>query len=102
MDRSEKIGLGVAIAGHAVLFGLLSVGFLATPNPAKVDLFAEGPTPKWALPLPEPVAGMPSNGLQRFGFDLDGLPPGATADGATLKFTAVSRGQAIEVEYRLE
>jgi DsbC/DsbD-like thiol-disulfide interchange protein len=75
---------------------------VATPTPAKVDLFAEGPTPKWALPLPEPVAGTPSSGLQRFGFDLDGLPPGATADGATLKFTAVSRGQAIEVEYRLE
>jgi hypothetical protein len=75
---------------------------VATPTPSKVDLFAEGPSPKWALPLPEPVAGTPSGGLQRFGFDLDGLPPGATADGATLKFTAVSRGQAIEVEYRLE
>ncbi|WEK43833.1 MAG: cell envelope biogenesis protein TolA [Candidatus Sphingomonas colombiensis] len=33
MDRAEKIGLGIAIAGHVVLFGLLSVGFLATPNP---------------------------------------------------------------------
>ena len=33
MERSEKIGLGVALGGHAVLFGLLSVGFLATPNP---------------------------------------------------------------------
>ena len=36
MDRAEKIGLGVALAGHLVLFGLLSVGFLATPNPAKL------------------------------------------------------------------
>jgi outer membrane biosynthesis protein TonB len=35
MDRAEKIGLGVAVVGHAVLFGLLSVGFLATPNPVK-------------------------------------------------------------------
>ncbi|NIJ22612.1 cell envelope biogenesis protein TolA [Sphingomonas japonica] len=33
MDRAEKIGLGLAAAGHIVLFGLLSVGFLATPNP---------------------------------------------------------------------
>jgi hypothetical protein len=33
MDRAEKTGLGIAIAGHVVLFGLLSVGFLATPNP---------------------------------------------------------------------
>ncbi|HVI98358.1 MAG TPA: cell envelope biogenesis protein TolA [Sphingomonas sp.] len=33
MDRAEKTGLGIAIAAHVVLFGLLSVGFLATPNP---------------------------------------------------------------------
>jgi len=36
MDRAEKVGLGVAVAGHVVLFGLLSVGFLATPNPDKL------------------------------------------------------------------
>jgi len=36
MQRAEKIGLGVAVAGHVVLFGLLSVGFLATPNPEKL------------------------------------------------------------------
>lgn len=33
MDRAERTGLGVAVVGHVVLFGLLSVGFLATPNP---------------------------------------------------------------------
>jgi outer membrane biosynthesis protein TonB len=33
IDRAERTGLGVAIVGHAALFGLLSVGFLATPNP---------------------------------------------------------------------
>ncbi|NYD88252.1 cell envelope biogenesis protein TolA [Sphingomonas melonis] len=37
MDRAEKIGLGVAVVGHIVLFGLLSVGFLATPNPQKLQ-----------------------------------------------------------------
>ncbi|KQM85000.1 cell envelope biogenesis protein TolA [Sphingomonas sp. Leaf23] len=36
MQKAEKIGLGVAVAGHVVLFGLLSVGFLATPNPKKL------------------------------------------------------------------
>jgi hypothetical protein len=36
MERGEKLALGVAVAGHAVLFGLLSVGFLATPNPLKL------------------------------------------------------------------
>lgn len=37
MDRAEKIGLGVATAGHVLLFGLLSAGFLATPNPLKLN-----------------------------------------------------------------
>ena len=37
MDRAEKLGLGAATAGHVVLFGLLSVGFLATPNPLKIE-----------------------------------------------------------------
>lgn len=37
MERAEKIGLGVATAGHILLFGLLSVGFLATPNPLKLN-----------------------------------------------------------------
>lgn len=37
MDRAEKIGLGTATAGHVILFGLLSVGFLATPNPSKIE-----------------------------------------------------------------
>ena len=37
MDRAEKIGLGVAIAGHALLFGLLSTRFLAAPPPMKVE-----------------------------------------------------------------
>ena len=37
MERSEKYGLGVAAAGHVVLFGLLSVGFLSTPNPLKLE-----------------------------------------------------------------
>lgn len=34
MDRAEQTGLGIAVAGHVALFGLLSVGFLATPNPS--------------------------------------------------------------------
>jgi len=37
MDRAEKTGLGVAVTGHVVLFGLLSVGFLATPNPSMLE-----------------------------------------------------------------
>lgn len=37
MERTEKIGLGVATAGHVLLFGLLSTGFLSTPNPLKLN-----------------------------------------------------------------
>ncbi|ODU22233.1 MAG: hypothetical protein ABS87_02465 [Sphingomonas sp. SCN 67-18] len=37
MDRTESTGLAVAITGHVVLFGLLSVGFLATPNPSRLQ-----------------------------------------------------------------
>jgi DsbC/DsbD-like thiol-disulfide interchange protein len=68
---------------------------------APVILFAEGPTAQWALPLPEPVAGAPA-GLQRFAFELDGLPPGETPEGATLRLTVVSGDKAIEVAFRLD
>jgi hypothetical protein len=37
MERSEKIGLGIATAGHVLLFGVLSAGFLSTPNPLKLN-----------------------------------------------------------------
>jgi len=68
---------------------------------AALALFAEGPTPQWALPLPEPIAGA-SAGQQRFAFELDGLPPGEKPDGATLRLTAVSGDKAIEVGFRLD
>jgi DsbC/DsbD-like thiol-disulfide interchange protein len=68
---------------------------IAAPEGTPVDLFAEGPTPEWSLPLPELTGN--ESGVQRFIFDLDGLPPGAHADGATLTFTAVSPNEAIEV-----
>ena len=74
---------------------------VAAPAGASLTLFAEGPTPQWALPLPEPVAGA-SAGQQRFAFELDGLPPGEKPDGATLRLTAVSGDKAIEVGFRLD
>ena len=69
---------------------------VAAPPDAKVELFAEGPTPDWALPIPSPVPGAP-DGLRRFAFDLDGLPPGASPKGATLRLTAATDEAAIEV-----
>src|SRR5262245_10738815 len=69
--------------------------------PAGADLFAEGPTQDWALPLPAAVAGGPA-GLQRFAFALDGAPPGAKYQGARLTLTAVAGQTAIEVAIRLD
>ena len=66
-----------------------------------VDLFVEGPTPQWALPVPERIAGAPA-GSQRFVFDLDGAPAGEAYRGATLTLTAVSPSGAIEVTTRLD
>ncbi len=38
MDRSEKIGLCVAVVGHVLLFGALSLGFLGAPElPKKIE-----------------------------------------------------------------
>ena len=74
---------------------------VAAPAGAPVVLFAEGPTAQWALPLPEPVAGAPA-GLQRFAFELDGLPPGEQASGAVLRLTAVAGDKAIEAGFRLD
>lgn len=71
------------------------------PAGTKPELFAEGPTPDWALPVPEPVAGAES-GSQRFSFALDGLPPGASPKGALLKLTASAGERAIETRFRLD
>jgi DsbC/DsbD-like thiol-disulfide interchange protein len=73
---------------------------LAAPAGASVDLFVEGPTPDWSLPLPE-QSGPPAP-VRRFTFDLDGLPPGAQAQGAALTFTVVSGDTAIEVLTHLD
>jgi DsbC/DsbD-like thiol-disulfide interchange protein len=74
---------------------------VATPPATPVELFAEGPTSDWSLPIPEPIVGAPT-GHQRFAFALDGLPPGAKAEGAVLTLTAVAGGHAIEARYRLD
>jgi DsbC/DsbD-like thiol-disulfide interchange protein len=77
---------------------------VAAPSGVPIDLFAEGPTADWALPLPEPSAAPPGNGAatRRFTFELDGLPPNAKADGAILTFTAISPVDAIEVQTHLD
>jgi len=74
---------------------------VAAPLGASVGLFAEGPNPEWALPVPREVPDPPP-GLHRFAFDVDGLPQGASIAGAVIKLTAVSGDKAIEVDARLD
>jgi DsbC/DsbD-like thiol-disulfide interchange protein len=74
---------------------------VAAPPAAEIALFAEGPTADWALPVPAAVDGAPK-GLQRFAFELDGAPPGASYDAARIVLTAVAGDAAIEVITRLD
>ena len=73
---------------------------VVTPDSREVNLFVEGPTPDWALPLPAPAASSPP-GVKRFSFELDGLPTGAKPDGATLKLTLVGGDKAYEFNVNL-
>ena len=75
---------------------------LKAPAGAPVDVFVEGPTPEWALPIPKPAPGAPE-GHRQFGFELDGLPPGVDPKGQfELTFTIVESGRAIEVVTHLD
>jgi len=82
---------------------------VTAPANVAVDLFAEGPSADWALPLPELMPGAPA-GTYRFAFPLDGLPPGGNANGAVIKLTATAGAKgtdkgadkAIEVSTRLD
>jgi DsbC/DsbD-like thiol-disulfide interchange protein len=74
---------------------------VAAPSGVPLALFAEGPTPEWALPLPDEVAG-PQPGVRRFAFDLDGIPPDAKGGPTNLTLTLVADKTAIEVTARLQ
>jgi DsbC/DsbD-like thiol-disulfide interchange protein len=74
---------------------------VAAPSSGSVDLFVEGPSSDWALPLPNPE-GAAAGGVQRFAFDLEGAPPGAKYEGAAITVTAVTAEDAIEVSAALD
>ncbi|MGY2811245.1 protein-disulfide reductase DsbD domain-containing protein [Bradyrhizobium sp. USDA 4506] len=73
---------------------------VSAPESRDLSLFVEGPTPDWALPVPKLVAQAPP-GVKRFTFELDGLPPGAKADGAALKLTLVGGDKSYEFNINL-
>jgi DsbC/DsbD-like thiol-disulfide interchange protein len=73
---------------------------VTAPDSGDVSLLVEGPTPDWSLPVPRQVAGGPA-GSRRFAFALEGMAPGASADGAVLKFTLVGANQAYEFSVAL-
>jgi DsbC/DsbD-like thiol-disulfide interchange protein len=71
------------------------------PDDKETALFVEGPTPDWALPIPKRIKGG-SHDVQRFAFDLEGLPSGAEPAGAALKFTVVGDNRAYEFNVNLQ
>jgi DsbC/DsbD-like thiol-disulfide interchange protein len=74
---------------------------VATPDTRKIDLFVEGPTPDWGLPVPRTVEHSPP-GVKRFSFQLDGVPPGVSPEGAALKLTLVGGERSYEFNINLQ
>ena len=75
---------------------------LGAPAGKPVELFVEGPTPQWALPIPKPAKTAPP-GRAQFSFELDGLPPGVDPKRPTdLIFTVVTGDRAVEVKTHLD
>jgi DsbC/DsbD-like thiol-disulfide interchange protein len=72
-----------------------------SPNDKAVNLFVEGPTPDWGLPVPKLLEHGPP-GIKRFTFELDGIPPGTSADGAALKLTLVGSDRSYEFNINLD
>jgi DsbC/DsbD-like thiol-disulfide interchange protein len=72
-----------------------------SPDARTINLFVEGPTPDWALPVPKLVEHGPP-GVKRFTFDLEGVPPGINPEGAALKLTLVGGDRSYEFNINLE
>ena len=75
---------------------------MGSPNGSPIELFAEGPTPQWALPIPKRSQVAPA-GRAQFDFELDGMPPGVDPKGQIdLTFTVVTGERAVEVKTHLD
>jgi len=74
---------------------------VVSPEAGDPNLFVEGPTPDWSLPVPKLLDQGPP-GVRRFAFELDGVPPGVNPAGAALKLTLVGGDRAYEFNINLE
>ncbi len=74
---------------------------VVAPDARTVNLFVEGPTPDWGLPVPKLLEHGPP-GVKRFAFELDGVPPGTNPEGAALKLTLVGGERSYEFNINLE
>src|ERR1700754_1257982 len=72
-----------------------------SPDARTVNLFVEGPTPDWGLPVPKLVEHGPA-GVKRFTFQLEGVPPGTNPEGAALKLTLVGSDRSCEFNINLD
>ncbi len=105
VPRQVAIGEGGALSIRSVRREIGSnrsriVVDVAAPDASSVDLFVEGSTADWALPLPEPVST--KTGQRRFAFDFGGMPAGIDAHGSVLRFTATAGSEAIEVSTAID
>lgn len=100
----EMSAAEVGLTAKRVTTGTKPLVFVdvAAPGNTPMEIFAEGPTPQWSLPIPKPAQGAPKD-RRHFGFELDGLPPGADPKGKySLTYTIVSGDRAIEVTAPLD
>lgn len=75
---------------------------LKAPAGKPSQMFVEGPTPDWALPVPKPAQGTAGD-RSRFEFELDGLPPGADPKAPVeLTVTVVEGDKAFETRAKLD
>src|SRR5690606_23934820 len=73
---------------------------VAVPPGEPFDLFAEGPTDAWALPLPKRIES--KDGRARFVIAIDGAPAGGGPTPSKLHLTLVAGAEAIEAVLPLD
>jgi DsbC/DsbD-like thiol-disulfide interchange protein len=93
LGKTKSLGIvSIKLERSAAPRALIEV---AGPPGKSFDLFAEGPTEEWALPLPRRVEA--GNGHARFVLPLEGAPAGAKPIPSKLRLTLVAGDQSIEV-----